>query len=511
MMRVQASNQDLVEFWISTTSSPLRRRHTAPDENAENSQDSGVGSDPAMFRFAAPFGMAPRSRNSPRKPVGSPQHEMSVSPAASPVRPSLSLFHSLSSGSESVDDGFLDFLSIEKDDEAANLPRGLGSLLCGEIMRGRASPMRPASSTSGSNSGRKSSAKRSLHRSLSMADTTPVSSRARSCLFRSPSVDDVSLELAAELRGGFKRPDPPTPCHDMPPTKRRREQCDSQEAVQTISLVLPSPKPLQQRSLSADQSRPRMALTQSSLLNYGFQRQASPKSATAQLLQRSFSESEASIKKALQRSLTEPDLIGDFSRNFALPLTPGRHPDLKTIAPSTLAQLLRGEFDEDVASYAVIDCRYPYEYSGGHIRGSRNVYSKDQVSEVLICGTGMVPPRPPRTPGSQQQRHVLVFHCEFSSERAPSMSRHLRQLDRDANKECYPQLHYPEVYLLHGGYKAFYETHPELCDPCSYVPMLSQGNEADLRHFRAKSRSWADPRASAARLPPKHSLKRLEV
>ena len=27
------------------------------------------------------------------------------------------------------------------------------------------------------------------------------------------------------------------------------------------------------------------------------------------------------------------------------------------------------------------------------------------------------------------------------------------------NKNNYPQLHFPEVYLLHAGYKVFYETH----------------------------------------------------
>lgn len=36
-------------------------------------------------------------------------------------------------------------------------------------------------------------------------------------------------------------------------------------------------------------------------------------------------------------------------------------------------------------------------------------------------------------------------------------SRFLRKFDRDSNKDCYPQLHYPELYLLEGGYKNFYE------------------------------------------------------
>ena len=56
------------------------------------------------------------------------------------------------------------------------------------------------------------------------------------------------------------------------------------------------------------------------------------------------------------------------------------------------------------------------------------------------------------------KRVVLIFHCEFSSERGPKLSRFLRSKDRSANKDCYPHLHYPELYLLDGGYKSFFET-----------------------------------------------------
>ena len=54
------------------------------------------------------------------------------------------------------------------------------------------------------------------------------------------------------------------------------------------------------------------------------------------------------------------------------------------------------------------------------------------------------------------RRNIIIFHCEFSSERAPKMSRFLREIDRAANKECYPSLGFPELYTLEGGYKAFY-------------------------------------------------------
>jgi hypothetical protein len=35
--------------------------------------------------------------------------------------------------------------------------------------------------------------------------------------------------------------------------------------------------------------------------------------------------------------------------------------------------------------------------------------------------------------------------------------RYFRSEDRTIHERSYPKLHYPEIYLLEGGYKAFYE------------------------------------------------------
>lgn len=69
-------------------------------------------------------------------------------------------------------------------------------------------------------------------------------------------------------------------------------------------------------------------------------------------------------------------------------------------------------------------------------------------------------------------------------------SRFLRNNDRSRNEHAYPALHYPEIYLLHGGYKDFFESYPELCDPISYRQMLDPMFTSAYRHFRAKSKSW---------------------
>jgi rhodanese-related sulfurtransferase len=202
-------------------------------------------------------------------------------------------------------------------------------------------------------------------------------------------------------------------------------------------------------------------------------------------LQRCHSESEAIIKSALNRNDEEQDLIGDFSKPFCLPLIPGKHQDLKSITPETVAKLLRNEYSHIVEKFLIIDCRYPYEYEGGHIRGAKNIYTREGIMEEFIKSAVH---HQPTTPG---KRNIIIFHCEFSSERAPNLSRFLRNKDREANSSMYPSLHFPEVYLLDGGYKNFFYSQKDECQPQTYKPMMHEAHSNDLKHFRQKSKSWA--------------------
>jgi hypothetical protein len=60
---------------------------------------------------------------------------------------------------------------------------------------------------------------------------------------------------------------------------------------------------------------------------------------------------------------------------------------------------------------------------------------------------------------------VLVFHCEYSQKRGPKMWSFLRELDRNKNIDDYPNLEYPEIYVLRGGYRLFVHMYPGNCTP----------------------------------------------
>lgn len=75
--------------------------------------------------------------------------------------------------------------------------------------------------------------------------------------------------------------------------------------------------------------------------------------------------------------------------------------------------------------------------------------------------------RSPIIPSCSDKRVVIIFHCEFSSERGPRMCRFVRERDRAMNE--YPSLHYPELYILKGGYKEFFQDFKVRAPPFSSV------------------------------------------
>ncbi|XP_032332731.1 M-phase inducer phosphatase 3 isoform X4 [Camelus ferus] len=169
------------------------------------------------------------------------------------------------------------------------------------------------------------------------------------------------------------------------------------------------------------------------------------------------------MTQMLEEDSNQGPLIGDFSK---------------------VAALLSGKFQGLIEKFYVIDCRYPYEYLGGHIQGAINLYSQEELYKFFL--------KKPIVPLDNQKRIIIVFHCEFSSERGPRMCRSLRAEDRALNR--YPALYYPELYILKGGYRDFFPEYMELCEPQSYCPMHHQDHKAELLRCRSQSKAWEGER-----------------
>ncbi|KAI0695417.1 hypothetical protein C8T65DRAFT_743986 [Cerioporus squamosus] len=168
--------------------------------------------------------------------------------------------------------------------------------------------------------------------------------------------------------------------------------------------------------------------------------------------------------------------LGGFGDNEAhgkiLPCHRVREDGLMRINPKTLNDLLDGMFD--------------YEYHGGHIPGAININTTAGVEEFLL---GMSASKPaPSTSGDPSKKTILVFHCEFSVKRAPTFAKHLRSKDRAMNNHVYPRVHYPEVYILEGGYSQYFQESGIRCQPPNYVrmddPHYAQSRREDLDQFR---------------------------
>lgn len=173
---------------------------------------------------------------------------------------------------------------------------------------------------------------------------------------------------------------------------------------------------------------------------------------------------------------------------LALPTIKGSSSHYNSISPDTLRRLIDG-FYGDIAQFIVVDCRYDYEYNGGHIRNAINISKPELVVSKFLSEHSTLHLR---------QRTVIVFHCEFSQKRGPAAYQALRSADRKQNEKHYPELCYPDIYLLDGGYKAFYDSFKEYCDPCSYLPMKDAAHkDACLAIRREHKASWWRQRSSS--------------
>jgi len=169
------------------------------------------------------------------------------------------------------------------------------------------------------------------------------------------------------------------------------------------------------------------------------------------------------------------DMDVDEDQDLKLPyFTPDHEPDsLPRITQETMANVLESKYDKHYDQIRIIDCRFEYEYNGGHIESAVNFNDKQLLANELFTN-------PPTS------STLIIFHCEYSVHRAPLTAKFIRGYDRTENAASYPRLTYPEMYILDGGYSKFFAGYRSKCFPQNYVEMNDQRHEQACERGMAK-------------------------
>lgn len=189
--------------------------------------------------------------------------------------------------------------------------------------------------------------------------------------------------------------------------------------------------------------------------------------------------------------IDNPNIRGD-GKLCRLPTLSETQPStMRCIAPATLDAVIAGEHDDKIEQYLIVDARFPYEYDYGHIEGAENLWTYELLLDRLF---GM-----PIVLQGRADRLAVIFHCEFSSHRAPTALKYIRNLDRRIHLQTYPSLHLPELYLLSGGYKRFFGEFPARCTPKRYLLMVDPRFSAELLDCEKTAKRCNHNRANPAK------------
>uniref|UniRef100_A0A914YAX3 protein-tyrosine-phosphatase n=1 Tax=Panagrolaimus superbus TaxID=310955 RepID=A0A914YAX3_9BILA len=193
-----------------------------------------------------------------------------------------------------------------------------------------------------------------------------------------------------------------------------------------------------------------------------------------------------------------PPVVSSTPKDFAA---------CRTIKAETLQPLLDLSEEEFNNKYVLIDCRYPYEYAGGHIKYAINFHDYSTVHELFF---------PANTEKYEEiNKKIPIFYCEFSQVRGPKMAAALRQVDRKRNEERYPFLDYDEMFILERGYNNFYKTFKKkgYCVPDYYTPMNAKRFTHHLKQFtfhRARSQASLKPQTQATRVADRQFKRKIK-
>ena len=89
-----------------------------------------------------------------------------------------------------------------------------------------------------------------------------------------------------------------------------------------------------------------------------------------------------------------------------------------------------------------IDCRFAYEFNAGHINSAYNLLTFEDLISIFNS--------------ERDDDAILIFHCELTIDRSVKWAYIFRNYDRYCSWLHFPQLAYPNLYLLKGGFREFY-------------------------------------------------------
>jgi rhodanese-related sulfurtransferase len=170
---------------------------------------------------------------------------------------------------------------------------------------------------------------------------------------------------------------------------------------------------------------------------------------------------------------------------LSLPTLPDGSHSLKHIAWETMVQLQNGEHRDSIDDFVVVDCRFSYEFAGGHMKNAVNRMYKESI-ESLYKDARVYQDRNPLL------KLAFVFHCEFSMNRGPAACQYFRELDRSHN--TYPDLSFPEMYILDGGFRKYFmqKGGEFISDRGGYVSMWDKRFAKECKREQKLHRiSWA--------------------
>lgn len=101
----------------------------------------------------------------------------------------------------------------------------------------------------------------------------------------------------------------------------------------------------------------------------------------------------------------------DDTPQLQLPHFRSEDESVPRINKHTLVEILDGKYGHCYDRSVIIDCRFEYEYDGGHIAGAINFNNKEDLAcNLFECDKTI-----------ETKKTLLILHCEYSAHRAPIM------------------------------------------------------------------------------------------